>query len=109
MSQITTAADGSDAQSPMTTSEHHYLLASEQRRAVLRRLSEFSAVTVSNLAEEVVEADDVERTDASARDAVEAQLHHRHLPMLDEAGLVDYDTDANRVERTVKASDLPTA
>lgn len=110
MSNTTAAANRTDAQSAKTRNEHHRLLANEQRRAVLRRLSEYSAATVSKLAIDiVVEADDMERADASARDAVEAQLHHLHLPMLDDAGLVDYDTEANRVTRIAGVSDFPTA
>lgn len=35
--------------------------------------------------------------DAGDRTRIAISLHHTHLPMLDDAGLVDYDADTNRI------------
>lgn len=72
------------------------LLASADRRTVLRTVAgrpetDFSLDAL---------ADRVTRERASAEadhEAVRVSLHHRHLPMLAEAGLLEYDHRANVV------------
>jgi len=118
MSKSNTRVNGDDAQSPeLTTEERHRLLSNERRRTVLRVLEhEAEATTLAALATAVAAAEpDVDRSDstvdedATVDDAVQIELHHIHLPMLDDAGLVDYDGASKRVERTVPASELPSA
>ena len=112
MSKSNTRVNGDDAQSPeLTTEERHRLLSNERRRTVLRVLEhEAEATTLAALATAVAAAEpDVDRSDSTVDDAVQIELHHVHLPMLDCAGLVDYDGASKRVERTVPTSELPSA
>ncbi|MFB6106607.1 MAG: hypothetical protein ABEJ70_06510 [Halobacteriaceae archaeon] len=72
------------------------LLAHADRRTVLRAVAERPAADLSLDALAARVAREGERSE-SDRDAVRVALHHRHLPMLDEAGLVAYDHRANVV------------
>ena len=75
----------------------------ERRRATVAALdSRTGPVTREELAREVADADgDV--SPSQARE-VAVQLHHIHLPKLDEAGVVEYDADAGTVRRTGEAT-----
>lgn len=79
--------------------ERYRLLADERRRVVADVLAEQSSpVTLGELAT-ALEARDASRTEGvESPRTLEIQLHHVHLPMMDEAGVVDYDPGANRVE-----------
>lgn len=75
----------------------------ERRRAALARLREVgSEVTVSDLAAEVAahETDDDVAPAASDVDEVGVALHHRHLPRLEDANLVEYDPGTGTVVYT---------
>lgn len=83
------------------------LLAAPPRRAVLEALVRADGrLTLTRLVSTLADADGDERT-------VEIELHHSHLPKLDEAGLVDYDAAAGEVElstdRTLLAERLERA
>jgi len=72
------------------------LLGHERRRQAIRMLEgdEASSLARSELARRIAAAE----TDAAAPDErlvrrIELALHHKHLPMLDEYGVVDYDPD----------------
>jgi|AntDeeMetagen192_2_1112575.scaffolds.fasta_scaffold22718_2 hypothetical protein len=84
----------------LTESARHRLLADPERRVVLERLSGLTApVELAELAEAVSTCDGdggVAVPEPTTR--VKARLHHTHLPKLAEAGVLDYDSDANRVE-----------
>lgn len=41
-----------------------------------------------------------------AIDTTATSLHHNHLPVMDEAGLVEYDPDANRIESRSERLDV---
>lgn len=76
-------------------------LADDQRRALLAVLAEVAEpLDVETLAE-IVGDHDTTGPDAEfpAADStrMEIALHHRHLPKLEDAGLVTYDTDAGTV------------
>lgn len=118
MSQSSTRVDGDDAQlTELTTEDRHKILSNERRRTVLRVLAHDAEVTtLESLATAVAaEETDVDRSDSTVdEDAivdapVQIELHHVHLPMLDAAGVVDYDRESKRVERAVPASELPSA
>lgn len=73
------------------------LLGHERRRRTIRILEADDASTFDRreLARRIATAE----TDADAASdefvrRVERSLHHKHLPMLDEYGVVDYDSDA---------------
>jgi len=73
-------------------SELHRLLWDEQRRTVIDVLSEAErAVELAALARAVADRDGVPQENARV------QLHHVHLPMLADVGVVDYDRDASVV------------
>lgn len=88
------------APAELTESARHRLLAAPERRVVLERLADLTApVDLEELAEAVTTS---EATDGLAvpesSDRVKVRLHHAHLPKLDDAGVLDYDPDANRVD-----------
>jgi len=91
-------------QLPAELSDHerYRLLADPRRRTVLAVVTAYSeATTATSLGELASDVDRLERSrekaDATPREDLLVRLHHVHLPMLDEAGVVDYDSDAKRV------------
>jgi DNA-binding transcriptional ArsR family regulator len=74
-------------------------LADPDRRVVLYYLREHESASLETLADLVTGwAEAGPGPDRSvARDDVRAGLHHVHLPALDAAGLVSYDSDGGRV------------
>jgi len=84
----------------LSASTRHRLLAAQQRRIVLELLADRTApVDLEDLASSVAErtADGPTATSTDTRQTV-TNLHHAHLPMLDDAGVVDYAPEENRVE-----------
>lgn len=71
------------------------LLAARLRRLVLQDLIEKEVVTVENLVEYIV-SHDSEQGDSN-RDHIMTVLYHWHLPMLADAGLIEYDTQNQTV------------
>lgn len=84
----------------VSTSEPHRLLAVERRRIALEILSEGEVpVTLDELAAAIAtrEAErDVVEPDAIERVAI--SLHHAHLPMMEEFGVINYDLATARIE-----------
>ncbi len=79
----------------------HRLLADEQRRFVMRSLQTARSGVDTTLDEITANLERAaERTesdhDASRRN-LRCRLHHVHLPMLAEAGLLDYDAETKRI------------
>ncbi|ELY90253.1 hypothetical protein C483_12113 [Natrialba hulunbeirensis JCM 10989] len=77
------------------------LLADPENRAILSCLDDVSGpLTVDELTQQLVERDTTV-VDAATYDReferTTVALHHRQLPQLDEAGLVEYDADENLV------------
>jgi hypothetical protein len=79
---------------------------SRPRRRLIAHLAERpdQPHSVSALAEALLP----EKDKADLRSAFELQLHHVHLPALQDDGLIDYDADAKRVV-SVEASALAAA
>ncbi|MDF9747858.1 DUF7344 domain-containing protein [Natrinema salsiterrestre] len=76
------------------------LLADTTNRAVLTALNDAAReMTVTELAERLVSGDTILRSSnyESELEQTVISLHHDHLPRLDEAGLIEYDTDNNVV------------
>jgi len=76
------------------------LLGHERRRRAIRILDDADATTFNR--REIARRIAVAEADADAPEdglvrRVECSLHHKHLPMLDEYGIVDYDSDAGLV------------
>ncbi|AGB16271.1 hypothetical protein Halru_1665 [Halovivax ruber XH-70] len=85
-------------QRDLTDSERYRLLSSERRRRVLAILANRPGpVSCDELATMLVaEMGGNEATDETHRE-VTISLHHTHLPMLDDLGVVTYDPTANVV------------
>jgi hypothetical protein len=77
------------------TAELCATVADEHRRAVLRVLPD-DALAFDTLAEEVAHQMQPDGGPDHRRH-VRISLHHVHLPKLDEAGLIEYDTEQMRV------------
>lgn len=84
----------------LTESQRYRLLASGRRRTLLAVLADGSGpVGVEDLAPVVAEReDDAAGTRGDGEQSVRIALHHVHLPMLDDAGLVDYDPESHQVD-----------
>ncbi|WP_232700499.1 DUF7344 domain-containing protein [Halobacterium wangiae] len=95
----TTAGDPEKPPAAAELSEHdqYRLLANERRRVTVDVLADQSSpLTLGELATAV---DARENDLGSERQRVlEVRLHHVHLPMLADAGVLDYDPETNRVE-----------
>ncbi|MFC7154655.1 hypothetical protein ACFQPA_04195 [Halomarina halobia] len=77
------------------------LLANHRRRYVLSYLDDRSgeAVSVADLASQVVARELVMGPTPVDPESVEVTLTHVHLPRLDDAGVIEYDRDADTVRR----------
>ncbi|WP_336001315.1 DUF7344 domain-containing protein [Halorientalis halophila] len=83
----------------LTDSEYHRLLSADRRRTTLEVLLERTApIELDALAAAVAAR---ERDGGSASEErlrrVSSTLHHVHLPKMATFGVVNYDSDANRV------------
>lgn len=90
--------------------EHLAVLGDEHRQAVIEVLAEEDrSVGLSSLAQSVAaEVGDASSGTLTPRDVERAkvELHHQHLPKLDAAGVLEYDTEETHVAPT---DDLQTA
>lgn len=84
----------------LTVAERCELLAAERRRLALDVIADRTGpLELADLAAAVARREDgLDAADADDRRRVRTSLHHRHLPMMDDLGLVEYDPDANLVE-----------
>lgn len=83
----------------LTAGEYHRLLAVKRRRLALAALEgRDGAVELQELAREVATREGIETEDGDAFERVAVTLHHVHLPKLAEAGILEYDPEARRVE-----------
>lgn len=73
----------------------------ERRRIVFDAVESLDGPAARTEIASVVADHVTEGTDASASvENIAVQLHHRHLPQLDRAGLIDYDADEGTAVRT---------
>lgn len=89
----------SPATEHLPETEIHDILRNDRRRHVINVLKEQdTAVSLQELADEVAirETDETPPPEGT-RDSVYVSLHQTHLPKLDDAGVVNYDTDAKTV------------
>jgi hypothetical protein len=100
MSQTTTGfATEYASTADLTESQRHDLLSAERRRAALDVLADRStAVALADLAVEVAEREaGLDPTNGDTVRRLEIELHHAHLPRMDDYGVVDYDRDTHRI------------
>lgn len=85
-------------------------LADRQRRIVLACLLESKrALTIPELANEVIVREDETRETAPQADELERvriELYHKQLPLLAESDLVRYGADRDRVEPTDRVDEI---
>lgn len=87
-------------------SVRYRLLADEQRRLVIETLCDASGgISLSELTDEVIQRADYDETSNPKR--VRIRLHHAHLPMLDESGVIDYDWEERQIDVHRSIRDLP--
>lgn len=72
----------------LTTDTAFEVLAHRHRRAVLGRLADSNGTATFDRLAEALPAD---ANEAPSPDGARLQLHHVHLPKLQEAGLIEYD------------------
>lgn len=92
-----------DVSSTATLTEHdrHQLLESERRRLAFHILGNHSgAIDLEELATEVARREDgVDHADEDAVERIACALHHCHLPMMGETGVLTYHPEDHRVTR----------
>lgn len=84
----------------LTETERHRLLASERRRILVTILSTHTPpADLETLAEKIVDRDvAIESVDDGVVDRMMTVLRHKHLPILSDMGLIEFDADANQIE-----------
>lgn len=95
--ELTTTYDGS---TDLTENERHRLLASERRRSVLEALSDRSApIGLGELAVDLAAREDgLDPGDRVGIRRLKTELHHVHLPMMADSGVLDYDPVTHRID-----------
>lgn len=79
----------------LTESERHRLLAAEERRLALDALAaRTDATDLSELAADVATRKEGGAVGSETVEQLEISLHHAHLPIMDELGVVDYDPES---------------
>ncbi|QCJ48345.1 hypothetical protein FCF25_14950 [Haloprofundus sp. MHR1] len=94
----------------LTATEYHRLHASKQRRTALDVLeSRNPPVDLEELAAAIAaRAEGMGTADDEAIDRIALRLHHAHLPMMADLGVIDYDPDVKSVEFCPRRSDSRT-
>lgn len=82
------------------------LLSDDYRRYVLYYLNENGDAPIEELATYIRERESGEAVDDDALHGLVVQLHHNHLPRLDDAGMVDYEEGRMRARLGPNATDL---
>lgn len=90
-----------------TESEFHRLLSATQRRQAIDLLTDRSPpVSLEDLARAMIESEDSGGTVTKTRlEQTMVSLHHRHLPMMDEVGVITYDIHERQIVSCPSVSD----
>lgn len=96
-----TTADGDETPARIAPDEQFRVLAAEPRRVVLDVLDGDGPVDLLDLAGAVGDA----RNGDAADDRVALSLHHHHLPLMDEVGVLEYDPERRTVSNYRTAVD----
>lgn len=90
----------SNTEQQITTETALELLAKQQRRRILRRVADTPGETpVDRLSNGSREGDSPRPDDDSSPERGRIELHHVHLPKLQEADVIEYDADRGVVRR----------
>jgi hypothetical protein len=82
----------------LSTSDRHRVLAARHRRRVLDALAERTTPVDLETLAAAVAAREEGGADEETVAQVSISLHHTHLPLMADVGVVDYDPDATLVE-----------
>ncbi|WP_233563503.1 hypothetical protein [Haloarcula sp. Atlit-7R] len=83
------------------------LLTNQQRRQILRRVADTpDGTTVDQLTQHLRGADSLQPDGNGSVEHRGIELHHIHLPKLQEANVVEYDTDQGTVHRGREFQDV---
>lgn len=94
MSKSSTDKRGAEHETArIETDDLYRLLASEERRIVLDTLEGTASVSLDTLATEVVAG----KRDATTEMEAKISLVHQHLPMLADAGVLEFDRETDHV------------
>lgn len=95
--------NGSATEPGRWSTDYHRVLADSRRRSVTRVLTEQEApVQLTTLAAAVATLE--EEPGETAQNTIRLELHHKHLPMMEDVGILTYDPETKRV--APDASDL---
>ena len=91
----------------LTENEYHRLLWAERRRLTIDVLEGVTdSVELNELAAMVAKREDgIDTADENAIDHVAIDLHHTHLPLLADLGVLDYDPYGHRIDPTGMSRD----
>lgn len=91
----------------LTERERHRLLAAERRRTTFEVLSERSApIELDALVAAVAARENgTSPVDEETRKRVTISLHHKHLPLMVDLGVIDYNADTTRITSSVHGRD----
>lgn len=93
MTRVSGDSDGCEGRGELSESDRHRLLADRRRRVLLDVLADRDGpVELTDLAATVAA-----REDGTDDERVAIDLHHHHLPLLDDLGVVVYDPARNRI------------
>lgn len=100
MSKSTTDETGAEsAFAHVDTNDRYRVLASEERQTVLEVLEGTTSVSLDALATEVA----ARKHDSTTEKQAKISLVHQHLPLLSDAGVVEYDREAKRITNCEQA------
>lgn len=100
MSKSTTEHTSVETSFARTDTDAQYrVLASEDRQLVLEVLEGTSSMTLESLTEAVTEKKTTDTTETRTK----ISLVHQHLPVMEDAGVVDYDSESKRITHSQQA------
>ncbi|MFC6961240.1 DUF7344 domain-containing protein [Halocatena marina] len=107
--QVTASTANESAESELSKDTLFHLLGNRRRRWVIKYLTCEHRAELGELAEQVAAREQgipVEQVTAQQRKRVYTSLQQTHLPALDEAGVIDFETARGTIEMTKKMQEL---
>lgn len=90
------ARNGSATESGRRRPDDYEVLADSRRQSVTRVLTrQATPIQLAPLAAAVATLE--EAPDETAQNTIRLELHHKHLPMMEDAGILTYDAEEKRV------------
>lgn len=97
----------SNSEQQISTETALKLLTNQQRRQILRRVADTpDGTTVDQLTQHLRGSDSLQPDGNGSVEHRGIELHHVHLPKLQEANVIEYDTDQGTVHRGREFQDV---